>query len=110
MDLITIGFAFLVAGIVVLVYGFLIDRFAVRIGEPAPVRRFPISKGMKVYKCNLNDPEYLVVEAEIAKVELKNGVVSHQVVMEENCIYELAINTENAVRKMEKRIIASLKK
>lgn len=82
MTLINVGFGFLVAGIIVLVYGFLIDRFAVKVYEPAPVRRFFIHKGMKVFKCDLNDPEYLVVEAPIAKVELKNGVVSHQVVME----------------------------
>lgn len=111
MTLIDFAFGCFVAGIIVMVYTFLIQRFAVAVTEPQPVRRYPIHKGMKVYKCDLNDPDYLVVEAEVKKIENEHGeVVSQQVVIEKGCIYELAINTENAVRKMEKRILQSLKK
>ncbi len=111
MTLIDFAFGCFVAGIIVLVYTFLIQRFAAAVTEPQPVKRYPYRKGMKVFKCDLTDPEYLVVEAPVKKIENENGeVVSQQVMIEENCIYELAINTENAVRKMEKRILESLRK
>lgn len=110
MTLIDFAFGCFVAGIIVLIYTFLIQRFAVAVTEPQPIKRFRIHKGMKVFKCDLTDPEFLVVEASIKSFSTADGKVYHQVVMEENCIYELAINTENAVRKMEKRILESLKK
>lgn len=70
--------------------------------------------GMKVWECDLKSGD--VVEAEIIEVTRDNYFVgtttSKEVKMKPKCMYEVAINGENAVRKFEKRIIefANVKK
>lgn len=63
--------------------------------------------GMKVWECNLITGD--VVEADIIEVVRENYFVgtttTKEVNMKPKCMYEVAINGQNAVRKFEKRIV-----
>lgn len=63
--------------------------------------------GMKVWECDLKTGD--IVEAEIFEVERDNFFVgklkSREVLMKPGCIYEVALNGQNAVKKFEKKIV-----
>jgi hypothetical protein len=76
------------------------------------VSRKRVIPGMKVWECDLATGE--IVEAEISitpYVDSKGKCrKNRKVLIRKNCLYEYAINGENATRKFETRIVNSLQK
>lgn len=82
-----------------------------------PVRSNPIVSrkrvmaGMKVWECDLATGEVLEGEISITPYVDSKGKSrkNRKVLIRKNCMYEYAINGENATRKFETRIISLLK-
>jgi hypothetical protein len=80
--------------------------------EKTPYAKRIVKPGQLVWECDLKTGD--VVKAEIVElpwVDLKGRKRNiREVVMKKGCIYEIALNGENAVRKFEQRIIEISKK
>ncbi len=88
------------------------SRFFGSIDFKEPVKKYLVHAGQKVWECNLKTG--VIEEAEVLALPSKdrkgNPCIKREVVMKPNCIYEFAINGENATRKFENRIKESLEK
>jgi hypothetical protein len=76
-----------------------------------PVATRIISKGVLIWECELasGDVRKAVVK-ELEYVDRKGRTrTKREVVMHDGCIYDFAVNGENAVRKFENRILAIAK-
>ena len=72
-----------------------------------PIAQRFVKPNIKVWECNLKTGE--VKEAQMVKILRYNYFVgeltTNEVVINKNCLYDLAINGLNATRKFEKRIV-----
>jgi len=68
--------------------------------------------GMKVWECDLATGDIIEAEIKETRYVLSTGRIrkNYQVLIRENCMYEYAINGENATRKFETRITSLLQK
>lgn len=80
--------------------------------EKTPYAKRIVKPGQVVWECDLKTGD--VVKAEIVELPWidKKGRKRkvREVVMKKGCIYEIALNGDNAVRKFEQRIVAATKK
>lgn len=87
------------------IWKFIQDRFFNK--KAGPIITGHLKPGMKVWEANLDTGD--VVEADVIEVTRDNyftgTTTSKEVVMKPNCMYEVALNGENAVKKIEKRIV-----
>lgn len=67
--------------------------------------------GMKVWECDLATGDIVEAEISVTPYTDKNGRIrkNRKVMIRQNCMYEYAMNGENATRKFETRIKALLK-
>lgn len=72
-----------------------------------PIAQRFVKPNMKVWECNLITGQ--IKEAEMIKITRQNYFVgeltTNEVVINKNCLYDLAINGVNATRKFEQRIL-----
>lgn len=77
-----------------------------------PVKEYLFKPGLQLWECNIETGD--IVEAEFEMVsgfdKRGNKCIKRKLVMKDKCLYEFAINGENATRKFEKRILEALKK
>jgi hypothetical protein len=77
-----------------------------------PIVTGHLRPGMKVWECNISTGT--VTEADIIEITRDNyftgTCTSKEVKIQPNCMYEVAINGQNAVKKFEKRILENLNK
>lgn len=75
--------------------------------EITPHMRYLVKSGMKLWECNLSTGD--IVEADVVGVSYVdkkgNPFVKREVAMKPGCMYEFAINGENATKKFEKKIL-----
>lgn len=94
------------------IWKFLQSRFFAPIDLRTPVKEYLYKPGLPLWECNLITG--LIVEAEFDMIPAvdRYGIpcIKRKLVMKDKCLYEFAINGENAVRKFEKRITETLKK
>lgn len=80
--------------------------------EKTPYAKRIVKPGQVVWECDLKTGD--VVKAEIVELPWIDGKGRErkirEVVMKKGCIYEIALNGDNAVRKFEQRIVAATKK
>ena len=80
--------------------------------EKTPYAKRIVKPGQLVWECDLKTGD--VAKAEIVElpwIDLKGRERTiREVVMKKGCIYEIALNGDNAVRKFEQRIVAATKK
>lgn len=71
-----------------------------------------VMKGLKVWEADLITGDVVPAEMEITIAFDENGKArrNRKVLIRKNCIYEYALNGENAVRKLELRIANIVKK
>jgi len=77
-----------------------------------PVASRIISKGVLIWECELSSGDVRKATVKELVFNDKKGRrrTKREVVMNEGCIYDFAVNGENAVRKFENRILALSKK
>lgn len=77
-----------------------------------PVKEYLFKAGFLLWECNLITGEITEAEFEmVPEIDRKGNICTkRKLMMKEKCLYEFAINGENAVRKFEKRILETLKK
>lgn len=70
-----------------------------------------VMAGMKVWECDLITGDIAEAEISVTSFTAKNGRIrkNRKVMIRKNCIYEYAMNGENATRKFETRILSLLK-
>lgn len=88
------------------IYQYFKNKFFAPVASAEPVKRYVLKSGQKVWECNLTTGD--ITEAEIIAIPTTdkrgNQAIKREVVMNPNCLYEFALNGENAVRKFESRI------
>lgn len=78
--------------------------------KPEPIARRIIKRGMITWECNLDTGAIEKADMEESFYYVKGKKrVTRKVVVRKGCIYELAINGENATRKFEARILELVK-
>lgn len=91
---------------IISVWKFIQDRFFDK-NLNDPIAKQYAKPNMKVWECNLVTGE--VKEAVLEKKTRQNYFVgeltTNEVVINKNCLYDLAINGANATRKFEQRIL-----
>lgn len=72
-----------------------------------PVKSYTYKPGMPLWQCNLQTGEIVkAVFEETHSVDFSGKKsVARKLIMNENCLYEFAMNGENATKKFEKRIV-----
>lgn len=88
------------------VYQYLKNKFFAPLQYAAPAKRYVVKSGQKVWECNLATGD--IVEADVKAVpgvdKRGNQCITREVIMKPNCLYDFALNGENAVRKFETRL------
>lgn len=88
------------------VYQWLKNKFFAPV-ENTPDVKYLVKAGMKLWECNLTTGD--IVEADVMAVSSTdkkgNRCLKREVVMKPGCLYEFALNGENATRKFEQKIL-----
>jgi hypothetical protein len=94
------------------VYQWLKNRFFAPMELKSPVKKYIIKHRQKVWECNIETGS--IHKAEVLAIPSfdRKGkpCIKRELVMKPNCLYEFALNGENAVRKFEQRILESVGK
>jgi hypothetical protein len=90
----------------IVVYQWLKNKFFAPV-ENTPDMKYLVKAGMKLWECNITTGD--IVEADVIGIpsydKKGNPCIKREVVMKPGCLYEFALNGENATRKFEQKIL-----
>jgi hypothetical protein len=96
----------------VAIWKWLQEKFFAPIDLRVPVKEYLYKPGLPLWECNLVTGEIIEAEFETVPSTDRKGkpCIKRKLLMKEKCLYEFAINGDNAVRKFEKRITENILK